>query len=311
MPNWPGDGDHGMGAGPALKIGVQLPEVERPVGWGEMRAIAQEAEEVGFDSVWVGDHLLYRDEEGVRGPMEAWSLLAALAEATSKVELGPLVAATSFHSPAMLAKKAATVDEISGGRLILGLGAGWNQTEYDAFGFSYDNRVSRFEEAFTIIRTLIREGDIDFSGKYYQVREMELAPRARADIPLLVGSNGPRMLEITAPHIDMWNTWHVWFGNRPEGLPPLMEQVDQAALAAGRSPGDIARTAAVLIQLEGGSGRRSGGERPRVDPVTGDDDELAAALSDYGEAGIDHLQLVLDPIDVGSVSRMGEVLRLL
>lgn len=293
-----------------MKVGVQLPEVERPVGWSELRDIALTAEEVGLDSIWVGDHLLYRDEDGARGPWEAWSVLAALAEATDRVELGPLVAATSFHSPAMLAKKAATVDEISGGRLILGLGAGWNKAEYDGFGFAYDNRVARFEEAFTIIRTLLREGKIDFQGQYYTLREMELVPPARHGLPLMVGSSGPRMLEITAPHIDMWNTWHVWYGNRPEGLAPLMDQVDSAARSAARDPREIGRTAAVLFQLEGGLGRKSGGERPNIEPIVGSNDELAQALADFDSAGIDHVQMVLDPIDAVGVERMGEVVRL-
>ena len=109
-----------------LSVGVQLPEVEREVRWDEMRSIAVLAEEIGFDSIWVGDHLIYRPENGPpRGPWEAWSLLAAIAASTNTVEIGPLVAATAFHSPAMLAKKAIAVDEISGGRLVLGLGAGW------------------------------------------------------------------------------------------------------------------------------------------------------------------------------------------
>src|SRR5690606_29038723 len=168
-----------------MLIGVQLPEVERPVTWPEIREVALVAESCGLDSVWVGDHLLYRDDGESRGPYEAWSLLAALAEATERVSLGPLVASVSFHAPAMLAKKAATVDDISGGRLILGLGAGWNRVEYDAFGFPFDNRVDRFEEAFTIIRTLLREGSMDFEGRYHTVRESELIPKPRPDIPIM------------------------------------------------------------------------------------------------------------------------------
>ena len=124
-----------------LQVGIQLPEVERVVAWPEYREMAVTAEAAGFDSLWVGDHLLYRDDDGTRGPWEAWSLLAALAAITNTVQLGPLVAATSFHNPVMLAKKASTVDEISDGRLILGLGAGWNRSEYDAYGFPYDHRV--------------------------------------------------------------------------------------------------------------------------------------------------------------------------
>lgn len=291
-----------------MRIGVQLPEVERPVSWPEVRDMARAIEETGFDSIWVGDHLLYRDADGSRGPWEAWSQLAALGEITERVMIGPLVAATSFHSPAMIAKKAATVDAISGGRLILGLGAGWNVTEYQAFGFAYDNRVSRFEEAFTIIRTLIREGSIDFEGHYYQIREMELLPGARPDMELMVGSNGPRMLDITIPHVDIWNTWHVWFGNTPAGLGPLMKRVDEAAIRSGRAPGEIKRTAAVFIELEGAIGRRAGSERPESTPLTGSVEDIAAGFASYQRAGMDHLQLVLDPIDRKSIEKVGRSL---
>src|SRR3990172_3288947 len=130
-----------------LKVGVQLREVEGQVRWPELRDMARAAEQAGFDSLWVGAPLLFRDPGlPLRGPWEAWSVLAALAGITERVELGPLVASVSFHNPAMLAKKAAAIDEISGGRLILGLGAGWNEPEYRAFGFPFDHRVERFEE---------------------------------------------------------------------------------------------------------------------------------------------------------------------
>lgn len=296
-----------------MKIGIQLPEVEREYRWPEIRDIALTVEAVGFDSIWVGDHLLFKDEiTGTKGPWEAWSMLAALAEATERVELGPLVAATSFHSPAMLAKKAATVDEISGGRLILGLGAGWNQPEYDAFGFPYDNRVSRFEEAFTVIRTLLREGSIDFEGAYYTHRETEILPRPRSDIPLMVGSNGPRMLRITAPHIDMWNSWFVWFNNMADGLAPLVAELEAACVDTGRDPATIQKTAAVYVQLSRGGGRIAGSEtRPKVEPIAGDAPAMAEALAGFASAGIDHLQLVVDPIDAAAVEELGEVLALL
>src|SRR4030095_9455128 len=146
------------GGGPSfLRIGVQLPEVERQgVRWPEYLAMARAAEEVGFDSIWVGDHLLYRGDDQIeRGPWEAWTLLAALAAATERVELGPLVACTAFHSPGLIAKMAGTVQEISGGRLVLGLGAGWNEEEFRAFGLPFDHRVSRFEESFEVIRRLL------------------------------------------------------------------------------------------------------------------------------------------------------------
>jgi alkanesulfonate monooxygenase SsuD/methylene tetrahydromethanopterin reductase-like flavin-dependent oxidoreductase (luciferase family) len=296
-----------------LKVGVQLPEVEREIGWQEMRQVAQTAEAVGFDSIWLGDHLLYRDAvHGVRGPGEMWSQLAGLGEATERVSLGSLVASTSFHAPAMLAKKAATVDEISGGRLILGLGAGWNRTEYEAFGFPFDHRVDRFEEAFTIIRGLLTDGHIDFEGTYYTVKGAELAPRARRGIPLLVGSNGARMLAMTLPHVAMWNTWHSSFGNDLAGLRPLLEEIDAACAAAGRGPGEVEKTVALYIQLPGGTGRVTGrGVLAEDVPLTGSHEDLARLLREYAAAGVGHVQLVLDPIDARSVEEMGEVIRLI
>jgi alkanesulfonate monooxygenase SsuD/methylene tetrahydromethanopterin reductase-like flavin-dependent oxidoreductase (luciferase family) len=138
------------------KVGVQLPEVERFVPWPAYLDLARRAEGAGYDSIWVGDHLIYDLPDGsTRGPYEAWTTLAAVAAVTERVEIGPLVASTAFHAPAMLAKLAATVDAISQGRLILGLGAGWNQVEFTAYGLPFDNRVSRFEEAFTIVRRLV------------------------------------------------------------------------------------------------------------------------------------------------------------
>jgi alkanesulfonate monooxygenase SsuD/methylene tetrahydromethanopterin reductase-like flavin-dependent oxidoreductase (luciferase family) len=299
-----------------LKVGVQLPEVERVVRWPELRAMAQTAEQVGFDSLWVGDHLLYKRPTGNAGPWEAWTTLAALAETTKRIEIGPLVAATSFHQPAMLAKMAATVDEISGGRLILGLGAGWNETEYTAYGFPYDRRVSRFEEAFTIIRTLLREGAIDFVGEFYQARDCELLPRGAVDRhpngpPLMVGSTSPRMLAITTPHVDIWNEWHDRFGNTPEGLPALQAKVDEACVDAGRDPSTLARTVSIYLQMTGGIGRGTSIARNPTPPQKGTPDELATLLRRYANAGISHVQLVLDPITEESIAECAPMLEAL
>lgn len=298
-----------------LKVGIQLPEVERVAPWRDLATMARTAEAAGFDSLWVGDHLLYRRPgEEATGPWEAWSLLAALAAVTELVELGPLVASTSFHNPAMLAKKADTIEEISGGRLILGLGAGWNETEYRAFGFPYDHRVSRFEEAFTIIRSLLRDGHVDFDGAYYRARDCELRPRGPrpGGPPLMIGSEGARMLRIALPHVASWNAWYAWGGNRPEGLAPLREKVDAACREVGRDPATVERTCAVLVAMPGAQGRPSGDpEDEAVPPLAGTTEELAEALRAYARAGIGHVQLVLDPNTVQSVAAFAPVLEAL
>jgi len=295
-----------------LKVGIQLPEVEREVRWPEYVAMARLAEDVGFDSLWLGDHLLYRTPSlGTRGPWEAWTMLSALAASTSRILIGPLVACTSFHNPAMLAKMAATVEEVSGGRLILGLGAGWNETEYRAFGFPLDRRISRFEEAFTIIRSLLRDGQVDFSGRFYEARDCELRPRpARpGGPPLLVGSKGERMLAITLPYVDAWNVWFVDTGNRPEGVPALRDQVDAACRAVGRDPAEVERTVAVLVQMPGGERRPQGDySQDEVPPIAGSPDQIADALRGFAREGISHVQLVVDPITLESIEGLAPVL---
>ncbi len=274
--------------------------------------MARAAEHAGLDSIWLGDHLLYDLPGGqVRGPWEVWTALAALAAVTERVELGPLVASTSFHAPAMLAKLAATVDAISGGRLVLGLGAGWNQREYTAYGFPYDNRVSRFEEAFTIIRELVRTGASTVHGRYYDVTDCVLDPRPvrPGGPPLMLGSIGPRMMRIALPHVDSWNVWWSDYGNSADGFAAVRNRVEQAAAEAGRAPGEVEATAAVFVQLPGGEGRLMGEpyDERTPDPVPVAD--LATHLQAMTAAGAAHVQLVLDPITIESVETVGEVVR--
>jgi alkanesulfonate monooxygenase SsuD/methylene tetrahydromethanopterin reductase-like flavin-dependent oxidoreductase (luciferase family) len=299
--------------GRPLKVGVQLPEVEREVRWPELLDMVRAIEDLGFDSIWVGEHLLYRwADRPARGPWEAWTLMAGVAAVTSRVEFGPLVACTNFHNPAMLAKQAATIDEISGGRFILGLGAGWNETEFQAFGFAYDHRVDRFEEAFTIIRTLLQDGAIDFDGRFYQARDCELLPRGPrpGGPPLLIGSNGPRMLRVTMPHADAWNSWFADIGNRPDGIPRLREIVDSACADVGRDPADIERTVAVLVRGPGGTGRIQGDyAEAGPPPLEGPPEDVAESLRSFARAGISHVQLVLDPITLDSIRAVAPVLR--
>jgi alkanesulfonate monooxygenase SsuD/methylene tetrahydromethanopterin reductase-like flavin-dependent oxidoreductase (luciferase family) len=288
------------------KVGVQLPEVERFVPWPEYLDLARRAEAVGFDSVWVGDHLLYDLPDGsTRGPYEAWTTLAAIAAVTERVEIGPLVASTSFHAPTMLAKQAATVDAVSGGRLIVGLGAGWNRREYDAFGFAYDRRVSRFEEALGIIVPLLREGRTTFHGQFYDVDDCVLDPRPvrPGGPPVMLGSNSPRMLAIGLPVVDSWNVWWSIYDNSVDRFAQVTAQVDEAT-PHGRS---VEATAAVLVTLPGGRGRLMG-EHYDTDVTTVTPDDLADHVRGLAAAGASHLQLVLDPITAESIDVVRQVL---
>jgi probable F420-dependent oxidoreductase len=296
-----------------LKVGIQLPEVEREVRWPELLDMTRAIEDLGFDSVWVGEHLLYRsDDRPARGPWEAWTLLAAIAASTSRIELGPLVACTNFHNPALLAKQAATIDELSGGRFVLGLGAGWNETEFRAYGYPFDHRIARFEEAFTIIRTLLREGAIDFEGRWYQARDCELLPRGPRPEgpPLMIGSIGPRMLRSTMAHADSWNCWFKDIDNRPDGVPAVRAVVDEACREVGRDPADVERTVAVLVRRPGGTGRQGGDtSRTSIVPLEGDPAVVAEGLRGFAREGIAHVQLVLDPISLESIRALGPLIK--
>jgi alkanesulfonate monooxygenase SsuD/methylene tetrahydromethanopterin reductase-like flavin-dependent oxidoreductase (luciferase family) len=299
-----------------LKVGVQLPEVERVVRWPELVDMARAIEDLGYDSIWLGEHLLYRwQDRAPRGPWEAWAAMAGLAAATSRVTIGPLVACTAFHNPAILAKRADTIDEISNGRFVLGLGAGWNETEFRAFGVPFDRRIDRFEEAFTIIHGLLANGAIDFEGRYYSARDCELLPRGPrpAGLPLMIGSTGERMLRITTPHVAAWNAWFVDFGNAPAGVGALRGRVDAACAEAGRDPAEIARTVAILAQMPGGTGRTMGDDAAAKanPPLSGSPEAMAEELRAYAREGIAEVQLILDPIDRASIERFAPVLRML
>jgi alkanesulfonate monooxygenase SsuD/methylene tetrahydromethanopterin reductase-like flavin-dependent oxidoreductase (luciferase family) len=287
-----------------LRIGIQLPEVERRVGWPEYLAMARAAEEGGFDSIWVGDHLLYRgDGAQERGPWEAWTLLSALAAATERVELGPLVACAGFHPPALIAKMAATVAEVSDGRFVLGLGAGWNEAEFRAFGLPFDRLVSRFEESFAIVRGLLAGERVTLAGRYWQAEDAVLLPRPAKPPRLMIGSNGPRMLAIALPHVDAWNTWYTDFGNTAEGFAALNERIGAAARDAGRAPEEIERSACVHVVLD-----RAAVDRPiEAPPLEGTPEQIAARLRELAEAGADEAILVASPITERSIRALGEV----
>jgi probable F420-dependent oxidoreductase len=288
-----------------LRIGVQLPEVERDVPWTEYLAMARAAEQSGFDSIWLGDHLLYRDSRGERGPWDAWTMLAALAASTERVRLGPLVACAAFHPPGVLARMAANVHEVSGGRFVLGIGAGWNETEFQAFGVPFDHRASRFEEAFGIVRRLLAGEQVTFHGRFVHTKDAVLLPRPASRPPIMIGSNGERLLRATIPHVDAWNTWFDDYGNDPSRFATLNERISSFLVEAGREAAEVTRSACTLVVLD-----RDAMERPirdGVTPVEGSSERAARHLRDLADAGAEEIILVLDPITERSIRALGDV----
>jgi probable F420-dependent oxidoreductase len=293
-----------------MKLGITLGIEEgslqgRTPTFRDIQATAQAAEQAGFDSLWVADHLIYRfpgqEEEGT---WEAFTMLSALAAVTTRVALGPLVACTSFRSPALLAKMADTLDEISGGRFILGLGAGWHQPEYEAFGYPFDHLASRFEEALQVIVPLLREGKVDFQGRYYQVHNCVLRPRgpSRAGPPILIGARRPRMLLIVARYADAWNTaWHV----DPAVVKQRYEELKEACAVVGRDPAAIELTAGTVVSLQPGENAAPG----KV--ISGSPEEIASRLQGFADVGVTHLIVVLDPLSVSHIEQFGHIVELL
>lgn len=292
-----------------MKIGVVLPISESEgatPAYAEIRAYGRRAEQLGFDSIWLFDHLLFRraNDPATRGIWECWTLLTALAEATTRVELGTVVLCLPFRNPALLAKMAATLDEVSGGRLILGLGAGWHQPEFDAFGFPFDHLASRFEEGLKIVGPLLREGEVDFTGQYYAAPNCAIVPRGPrpGGPPILVASFGPRMLRITAEHADMWNTaWH----GPVEGIAEQRAALEQACAAAGRDPASISITVGVSVAFSD-----PGEEAPQGEKLlTGSADAVAAELRRYEQAGVAHLICSVAPRTESALARLMEAVR--
>ena len=289
-----------------LRVGIQLPEAERVVPMAEYVAMAHAAERVGFDSIWMGDHLLYRDESGERGPLEAFSLLAALAASTGRIVLGPLVACLPFREPVVLAKTAATLDEISGGRLTLGVGAGWNREEFEASGIPFGDRVGRSLECYEIVRGLVSGERVTFSGTWYRTDDAVLLPRPGRRIPLMVGSTGARVLTATLGSADVWNLWGPWHGNDPAGFSAENVRVSEIASGLGRDPTSIERSVCVFTEIELAPGEEPVDED--VEPLTGSADEIARGLRAFADAGADEVILVPSPNTERAIDAFGDVL---
>ncbi len=297
-----------------MRIGIVLPigqedGMPAPPAYPEIRAVALEAEASGLDSVWVYDHLLFRFDGATTGIHECWTILAAIAEATSRVELGTIVMCTGFRNPALLAKMAATLDHLSGGRLILGVGCGWHDPEYEAFGFPTDHKVGRFEEALTVIRGLIRDGRADLEGRWVSATDAVLVPPARPDLPILIAAKRPRMLDLTARYADSWNL--AWFGAPDERLATARADLAAACARVGRDPATLDITVGVTVRFPDLADANTTPGAEAEPAIYGTVEEVAAGLAAHAAEGTAHLIVALEPTTPEAVRRLASAVALM
>lgn len=255
--------------------------------WENIRDQAFVAEAVGFNAVFVPDHLLYHSEEGNTGCWESVSLAAGLAAVTSTIQIGHSMFNAPYRSPALVAKIAETLDEISGGRYILGIGAGnVPASEYAAFGIQADKRYSRFAEAIEIIHELLKSGRVDFAGEYWSARNADLVlrgPRPQGP-PIVIAAWGPKMMHLTARFADVWNGWvPVEQGPSVESFRPMVAELERACQEVGRDPATLRRSLDIQVdQL----GLCDEGEKP----IAGSSEEIAEAILAFQEIGVDEVR---------------------
>lgn len=295
-----------------MSLGLMVPIFEESAFGGtprfrDMLEITRTASEVGFDVAWFADHFSANanDGEAARGVWEAFTAIAGLAAGTNDLDIhvGTLVACTGFRNPGVLAKMTETIDEISEGRFILGIGAGWHEPEYEMFGLPFDHRATRFEEAIGIVSDLLREGTSSREGRFFSSVDAFNRPRGPRGIsggaPILVGTSGERMLRITATYADAWNT--VWHPSADDAKPKL-EALRAACQDVGRDFGSIVKTAGGNIGLEGY-------HDVRPNPMRGTTDELAARIAAFRDAGFSHFVCGLDPCTPESVREFAAVIQ--
>jgi probable F420-dependent oxidoreductase len=275
-------------------------------GWKNVRAMAEAADQNGLDAVWLADHFIYQAPDGkVFGMHEAWTLLSAVAAVTTRVELGNLVLCASFRDPGLTAKMAATLDEVSGGRLVLGVGAGWHDPEYEAFGLPTDHRVGRFEEWLEIVARLVRGETVTFDGTYHHVRNAVLDPAPPHRIPILVAGHRPRMMRLTAEWADAWNT--AWYGAASEKVEDRLGTLRDAVKAAGKPEGAVAATVGIVVR----DVDQPAVPEPEERAIEGTVQELAEAFTAYQKLGIDQLIVSPEPMTPRSVERLAEARQLM
>ena len=286
-----------------LPIGEQE-KSHQALPWSTLREMALVAEEGGLDSVWAADHLIFRDGGSTSGIHECWTILSAVAAATTRVEIGPMVLALPFRNPALTAKMATALDEVSGGRLILGVGCGWHEPEFDAFDYPFDHRVGRFEEALAVLVPLLRDGRVKVDGRWHRADAELLPPGPRPQgPPILIAGKRPRMLRLVAGYADAWNA--AWYGRR-EAAAELVERIGklrEACDAKGRDMATISLTVGLYAHFP--DLPDPGHEDPPEHAISGSAEEVGRAIAEYGELGIEHAIVHLWPPTAAAVAELG------
>ena len=262
-----------------VRVGVGLP-ISESVRYQQIRELALIADQGGLNSIWAADHLFHEPESGPRrGIWENWTIMTALAEATQRVEFGPLVMCAPFRNPGMIAWQANALDEVSDGRFVLGLGAGWHKPEFDAFGFEFEHRVSLFADSLEVLVPLLRTGRVDYDGKFAS-GHATLYPRGPrpAGPPIMIAAFGPRMMKITARWADRFNT--AWYGRPDEEFRGEIDKLRAACAEVGRDPSEIEISAGLTVLNEERAAGRTDGY------LMGPPEALAEALAEWREEGV-------------------------
>jgi alkanesulfonate monooxygenase SsuD/methylene tetrahydromethanopterin reductase-like flavin-dependent oxidoreductase (luciferase family) len=291
------------------------PDGDTPApSWESISLRASTAESVGFDMFVFEDALLYRGEESTDGAWESVSIAAAVAAVTTRISLGQSVVNSPYRSPAMMAKIADTIDEISGGRFVLGVGAGnTSDSDYAAFGFPTDMRYSRFAEAIQIIHGLLKNGAVDFDGEFYAATECELVLRgpSPAGPPVNIAAGGPKMLQLVAKYADAWDWWG-WdetLEQVEKRLAPIIHTLEQACEAEGRDPSSLGRTFDLYTVVPEGFDNGTGGAEglDMTQPVTGTSEEIAEHILSIGRLGFDEVRCDVYPKTPAAIAAMEPV----
>ena len=294
-----------------FEIGLVLPMGESFVDgsttrWADIRDLAVRAEELAFDIVWTADELLWRPPDGdIRGWWECVAMTGAVAAATSRVKVGTWVLSALHRNPGITARAVETLDEISGGRFVLGLGSGHAGRQGHAFGLPEDHVYGRFEEALAIIVPLLRQGRADFEGTFHAARDLErrpVGPRP-GQIPIMIGAKGPKMLRLAALHADIWS-WYVEERSDLSEFGPRLAALEAACVDAGRDPATIGKSAGIIVEPTS----VTGAEAVLGTPVRGSAEEIADALRAFGAAGFTNIELLVWPPTLAALDALAPVL---